>query len=67
MTLTTSGPITAGNVTIRRQHIESKQRRHDELRDGYRRVKDNIHRGSNHELSKVFLPDPLPPTSSTLR
>ena len=41
---------------IRRQRIESEQRRRDELRDGYRRLKDALP-VSNQESSKVSLLD----------
>jgi len=42
--------------TIRRQRIESEQRRRDELRDGYRRLKDALP-VSNQKSSKVSLLD----------
>lgn len=42
--------------TIRRQRIESEQRRRDELRDGYRRLKDSLP-VSNQKSSKVSLLD----------
>lgn len=54
--------ITTGNTTdvrretIRRQRIESEQRRRDELRDGYRRLKDALP-VSNQKSSKVSLLD----------
>src|SRR5258707_5867001 len=41
---------------IRRQRIESEQRRRDELRDGYRRLKDVLP-VSNQKSSKVSLLD----------
>jgi hypothetical protein len=41
---------------IRRQRIESEQRRRDELRDGYRRLKDALP-VSNQKSSKVSLLD----------
>ncbi|KAI6048002.1 hypothetical protein EDC04DRAFT_2886790 [Pisolithus marmoratus] len=42
--------------TIRKQRIESEQRRRDELRDGYRRLKDALP-VSNQKSSKVSLLD----------
>jgi hypothetical protein len=42
--------------TIRRQRIESEQRRRDELRDGYRRLKEALP-VSNQKSSKVSLLD----------
>jgi hypothetical protein len=42
--------------TIRRQRIESEQRRRDELREGYRRLKDSLP-VSNQKSSKVSLLD----------
>jgi hypothetical protein len=42
--------------TIRRQRIESEQRRRDELREGYRRLKDSLP-VSNQKASKVSLLD----------
>jgi hypothetical protein len=57
------GPSTAGpfngqdrRETIRRQRIESEQRRRDELREGYRRLKDALP-VSNQKSSKVSLLD----------
>ena len=41
---------------VRRQRIESEQRRRDELRDGYRRLKDALP-VSNQKSSKVSLLD----------
>jgi hypothetical protein len=41
---------------IRRQRIESEQRRRDELREGYRRLKDSLP-VSNQKSSKVSLLD----------
>lgn len=41
---------------VRRQRIESEQRRRDELRDGYRRLKDVLP-VSNQKSSKVALLD----------
>ncbi|EIW87117.1 hypothetical protein CONPUDRAFT_134418 [Coniophora puteana RWD-64-598 SS2] len=54
-------PPTSNNAdqrreTIRRQRIESEQRRRDELRDGYRRLKDALP-VSNQKSSKVSLLD----------
>nr|UBR88892.1 transcription factor bHLH9 [Ganoderma lucidum] len=53
-------PSAAGNEMrreeIRRQRIESEQRRRDELRDGYRRLKDALP-VSNQKSSKVSLLD----------
>lgn len=46
----------ARRETIRRQRIESEQRRRDELRDGYRRLKDALP-VSNQKSSKVSLLD----------
>ncbi|KAF5385263.1 hypothetical protein D9615_001152 [Tricholomella constricta] len=42
--------------TIRKQRIESEQRRRDELRDGYARLKDTLP-ASNQKSSKVSLLD----------
>ncbi|THH19675.1 hypothetical protein EW146_g1536 [Bondarzewia mesenterica] len=53
---------------IRRQRIESEQRRRDELRDGYRRLKDALP-VSNQKSSKVSLLDRgerISPSSSPL-
>ncbi|CCM03782.1 uncharacterized protein FIBRA_05929 [Fibroporia radiculosa] len=54
------GPVSANNDVrreeIRRQRIESEQRRRDELRDGYRRLKDALP-VSNQKSSKVSLLD----------
>lgn len=41
---------------IRRQRIESEQRRRDELRDGYRKLKEVLP-ASNQKSSKVSLLD----------
>ncbi len=57
-------PSNLGNMTsnearreeIRKQRIESEQRRRDELRDGYRRLKDALP-VSNQKSSKVSLLD----------
>lgn len=57
-------PISKGPVhgnesrreNIRRQRIESEQRRRDELRDGYARLKDTLP-ASNQKASKVSLLD----------
>ena len=56
--------ITAGNITgvhcetVRHQRIESEQRRRDELRDGYRRLKlKGALPDSNQKSSKVSLLD----------
>lgn len=46
----------ARRETIRKQRIESEQRRRDELRDGYRRLKDALP-VSNQKSSKVSLLD----------
>ncbi|OCH90055.1 hypothetical protein OBBRIDRAFT_629591 [Obba rivulosa] len=54
-----SGPSLSNDVRreeIRRQRIESEQRRRDELRDGYRRLKDALP-VSNQKSSKVSLLD----------
>ncbi|KAF8665250.1 hypothetical protein AX16_000272 [Volvariella volvacea WC 439] len=47
---------TARRETIRRQRIESEQRRRDELRDGYARLKETLP-PSNQKSSKVSLLD----------
>jgi len=54
----TSGPFNGQDrrETIRRQRIESEQRRRDELREGYRRLKDALP-VSNQKSSKVSLLD----------
>ncbi|KAG6879451.1 hypothetical protein C0992_002582 [Termitomyces sp. T32_za158] len=53
-------PQASGNdsrrETIRRQRIESEQRRRDELRDGYARLKETLP-ASNQKSSKVSLLD----------
>jgi hypothetical protein len=54
-------PITAATTSdkreeIRRQRIESEQRRRDELREGYKRLKDALP-PSNQKSSKVSLLD----------
>ncbi|KAJ8457233.1 hypothetical protein ONZ45_g4196 [Pleurotus djamor] len=54
-------PIVGANAdsrreTIRKQRIESEQRRRDELRDGYARLKDTLP-PSNQKASKVSLLD----------
>ncbi|TFK77530.1 hypothetical protein BDN72DRAFT_48367 [Pluteus cervinus] len=51
-------PATADSrrETIRKQRIESEQRRRDELRDGYARLKDTLP-ASNQKSSKVSLLD----------
>ncbi|MDK0628419.1 helix-loop-helix domain-containing protein, partial [Clostridium perfringens] len=54
-------PIVANSAdsrreTIRKQRIESEQRRRDELRDGYARLKDTLP-PSNQKASKVSLLD----------
>ncbi|KAI6153983.1 hypothetical protein BKA82DRAFT_4096075 [Pisolithus tinctorius] len=51
-----SGSTDARRETIRKQRIESEQRRRDELRDGYRRLKDALP-VSNQKSSKVSLLD----------
>jgi hypothetical protein len=54
-----SAPTASNEVRreeIRRQRIESEQRRRDELRDGYRRLKDALP-VSNQKSSKVSLLD----------
>jgi hypothetical protein len=51
-----SGSTDVRRETIRRQRIESEQRRRDELRDGYRRLKDALP-VSNQKSSKVSLLD----------
>ncbi|EGN93193.1 hypothetical protein SERLA73DRAFT_172348 [Serpula lacrymans var. lacrymans S7.3] len=52
----TSASTDVRRETIRRQRIESEQRRRDELRDGYRRLKDALP-VSNQKSSKVSLLD----------
>ncbi|TFK26813.1 hypothetical protein FA15DRAFT_259318 [Coprinopsis marcescibilis] len=54
-------PVTGGNAdsrreTIRKQRIESEQRRRDELRDGYARLRENLP-ASNQKASKVSILD----------
>ncbi|KAI6136254.1 hypothetical protein EDD17DRAFT_1566774 [Pisolithus thermaeus] len=51
-----SSTTDARRETIRKQRIESEQRRRDELRDGYRRLKDALP-VSNQKSSKVSLLD----------
>lgn len=53
-----AGPEIAGNrrEEVRRQRIESEQRRRDELREGYRRLKEVLP-VSNQKSSKVALLD----------
>jgi len=53
---TTAAGTEARREEIRRQRIESEQRRRDELRDGYRRLKDALP-VSNQKSSKVCLLD----------
>lgn len=48
--------VTKRREEVRRQRIESEQRRRDELRDGYRRLKDVLP-VSNQKSSKVSLLD----------
>jgi hypothetical protein len=55
-TTTTAAGTEARREEIRRQRIESEQRRRDELRDGYRRLKDALP-VSNQKSSKVCLLD----------
>lgn len=60
------GPTTAGGSdsvprdsrreTVRKQRIESEQRRRDELREGYARLKETLP-ASNQKASKVYLLD----------
>lgn len=54
--VTTAGNSDQRREEIRRQRIESEQRRRDELRDGYRRLKDVLP-VSNQKSSKVSLLD----------
>lgn len=54
--VSTSGNNEVRREEIRRQRIESEQRRRDELRDGYRRLKDALP-VSNQKSSKVSLLD----------
>ncbi|KAF7971261.1 hypothetical protein HWV62_21596 [Athelia sp. TMB] len=56
ITSSTGGSTDMRRETIRRQRIESEQRRRDELRDGYRRLKDALP-VSNQKSSKVSLLD----------
>jgi chromosome segregation ATPase len=51
-----SGSPDARRETIRKQRIESEQRRRDELREGYQRLKDTLP-SSNQKASKVSLLD----------
>ncbi|KAJ7201277.1 hypothetical protein GGX14DRAFT_656147 [Mycena pura] len=53
---TSSGSPDSRRETIRRQRIESEQRRRDELRDGYARLKDTLP-STNQKSSKVSLLD----------
>jgi hypothetical protein len=53
---TATGATDSRRETIRRQRIESEQRRRDELRDGYARLKDTLP-SSNQKSSKVSLLD----------
>jgi hypothetical protein len=53
---TATGSPDSRRETIRRQRIESEQRRRDELRDGYARLKDTLP-ASNQKSSKVSLLD----------
>jgi hypothetical protein len=55
-TLALSGSPDARRETIRKQRIESEQRRRDELREGYQRLKDTLP-SSNQKASKVSLLD----------
>jgi hypothetical protein len=52
----TGGGADSRRETIRKQRIESEQRRRDELRDGYARLKDTLP-ASNQKSSKVSLLD----------
>ncbi|KAG6814000.1 hypothetical protein H0H92_004493 [Tricholoma furcatifolium] len=54
--LQTSGGNDSRRETIRKQRIESEQRRRDELRDGYARLKETLP-ASNQKSSKVSLLD----------
>ncbi|KAG6846071.1 hypothetical protein H0H87_006435 [Tephrocybe sp. NHM501043] len=56
MPLPTSGSNDSRRETIRKQRIESEQRRRDELRDGYARLKETLP-ASNQKSSKVSLLD----------
>ena len=49
-------PFHRKRETIRRQRIESEQRRRDELREGYARLKDTLPR-TPQKSSKVVLLD----------
>lgn len=53
-TAVTGGSNDSRRETIRKQRIESEQRRRDELRDGYARLKDTLP-PSNQKSSKVSL------------
>ncbi|KAG5645347.1 hypothetical protein DXG03_006409 [Asterophora parasitica] len=54
--LSTPGGNDTRRETIRKQRIESEQRRRDELRDGYARLKETLP-ASNQKSSKVSLLD----------
>jgi hypothetical protein len=54
--LSLSGSPDSRRETIRKQRIESEQRRRDELREGYQRLKDTLP-SSNQKASKVSLLD----------
>ncbi|KDR85641.1 hypothetical protein GALMADRAFT_375882 [Galerina marginata CBS 339.88] len=52
-----SAPRDSRRETVRKQRIESEQRRRDELREGYARLKETLP-ASNQKASKVSLLDP---------
>ncbi|TFK41910.1 hypothetical protein BDQ12DRAFT_346099 [Crucibulum laeve] len=54
--ISNAGGADSRRETIRKQRIESEQRRRDELRDGYARLKDTLP-PSNQKSSKVSLLD----------
>jgi len=54
--LPVGGSADSRRETIRKQRIESEQRRRDELRDGYARLKETLP-ASNQKSSKVSLLD----------
>ncbi|KAF8624220.1 hypothetical protein AX15_005986 [Amanita polypyramis BW_CC] len=53
---TTAASVESRRETIRKQRIESEQRRRDELREGYARLKETLP-ASNQKSSKVSLLD----------
>jgi hypothetical protein len=51
-----NNPLFRRRETVRKQRIESEQRRRDELREGYARLKETLP-ASNQKASKVYLLD----------